>query len=438
MKLDYKEELNMENERFCENCGKKDVIETEDGRFLCADCATEFDYCFCEDCEQWKYGDEFHGLHRRNPRQFATYLCEDCLNDNSDYVQCSECGEWFDSSYSTMIDTAYDTVICLGCYEKDYVTCEKCGDVITVDDSEWDGGTDAYYCSSCYKKIQNIKGYSYKPQPIFTSLENGEVNKRYLNTNDTELMFGVELEIDDGDAPEDCADLLVSKSDDIYLKHDGSLSSDGIEIVTHPCSLEYHLKKLGWETISKTALSYGYRSHEAGDCGLHVHVGKQQLGLTNRERDYVVAKITMLIDRHWQKLKKFSRRRESQIRDWAAPPELGFEEMEDLTEDEALEITREETANRSRYQALNLHNFETIEFRIFNGTLKVSTIYATLQFVSNMCEYAMKHTVKDCLASQWEDIVFYEEYDELKNYLEERELLETEYKEPIKICKEGE
>lgn len=429
----------MENEKVCENCGAVEgITETEDGKFLCSNCVTELDYCYCEECGQWRYADEFHGLHRRNPRQFETYLCEDCLEDNSDYVQCSECEEWFDANYATMIDTAYDTTICLACYEDDYVTCEKCGDVITVADSKWDDNTDAYYCSSCYEKIQKIKDHNFKPQPIFASLENGEVKKRYLNIDDKELMFGVELEIDNGYAPEECADLLVSKSDDIYLKHDGSLSSDGIEIVTHPCSLEYHLKKLEWETISNTARSYSYESHNAGDCGLHVHVGRQQLGLTNRERNYAIKKITMLIDRHWAEIKKFSRRRESQIRDWAAPPELGFEEMENLTENEAIEIVDEKSFICSRYQALNLNNRETIEFRIFNGTLKVLTIYATLQFVSNICEYAMNHTVKECLASQWEDIVFYKEYDELKKYLEERGLLETEYKEPIKICEENE
>ena len=429
----------MENEKVCENCGAVEgITETEDGKFLHNNCVTELDYCYCEECGQWRYADEFHGLHRRNPRQFETYLCEDCLEDNSDYVQCSECEEWFDANYATMIDTAYDTTICLACYEDDYVTCEKCGDVITVADSEWDDNTDAYYCSSCYEKIQKIKDHDFKPQPIFASLENDKVKKIYLNIDDKELMFGVELEIDNGYAPEECADLLVSKSDDIYLKHDGSLSSDGIEIVTHPCSLEYHLKKLGWENISNAARSYSYESHNAGDCGLHVHVGRQQLGLTNRERNYAIKKITMLIDRHWAEIKKFSRRRESQIRDWAAPPELGFEEMENLTENEAIEIVDEKSFTCSRYQALNLRNRETIEFRIFNGTLKTSTIYATLQFVSNICEYAMNHTVKECLASQWEDIVFYKEYDELKNYLAERGLLETEYKEPIKICEENE
>lgn len=427
----------MENEKVCENCGAaEDIVETEDGNFLCINCAKELDCSFCEECEQWKNADRFHGLHRRNPRQFETYLCEDCLEENDDYIKCYECGEWFDTNYSAMVDTSYGTTICVGCYEENYVTCEKCGEVITVGDAEWDDDTNAYYCTSCYEKRQNIKNYSYKPQPIFTSLENGEVKKRYIDAADETLMFGIELEIDTGYAPEDCADLLVSKSDDIYLKHDGSLSEDGIEIVTHPCSLEYHMKKLGWENISNAALSYSYESHNAGDCGLHVHVGRRQLALSNWKREYTVAKIVMLIDRHKLEIKRFSRRKESQIRDWAALPNLGFEEMENLTEDKAIEIAGSENGNHSRYQALNLNNSETIEFRIFNGTLKVSTIYATLQFVSNMCEYAMNHTVKECLASQWEDIVFYKEYDELKKYLEDRGLLETEHKEPIKICEE--
>lgn len=72
---------------------------------------------------------------------------------------------------------------------------------------------------------------------------------------------------------------------------------------------------------------------------------------------------------------------------------------------------------RGRYQAVNLQNRNTIEFRIYNGTLKVSTLYATLQFTSNICKYAMTHSFDDCFASQWKDVAEYETYPELAEYL---------------------
>ncbi len=77
---------------------------------------------------------------------------------------------------------------------------------------------------------------------------------------------------------------------------------------------------------------------------------------------------------------------------------------------------------RGRYVAVNLQNSETVEFRLFNGSLKLNTIYATLQFVSNLCLYAKNKSMDDVLASQWNDICNYQKYDELTAYLNERGL----------------
>ena len=85
---------------------------------------------------------------------------------------------------------------------------------------------------------------------------------------------------------------------------------------------------------------------------------------------------------------------------------------------------------RGRYQAVNTQNRNTIEFRIYNGTLKVSTLYATLQFTSNICKYAMTHSFDDCFASQWKDVAEHETYPELAEYLVSRNLDDVPYLEP--------
>ena len=39
-----------------------------------------------------------------------------------------------------------------------------------------------------------------------------------------------------------------------------------------------------------------------------------------------------------------------------------------------------------RYTCVNLTNFDTIEFRLFRGTLKLNTFLATLQMVDRICD----------------------------------------------------
>ena len=64
--------------------------------------------------------------------------------------------------------------------------------------------------------------------------------------------------------------------DHIYIKHDGSLD-DGMEIVTHPMTLECHCNEMPWQTVMQEAISMGYLSHQCGTCGLHVHVNRSSL-----------------------------------------------------------------------------------------------------------------------------------------------------------------
>ena len=92
---------------------------------------------------------------------------------------------------------------------------------------------------------------------------------------------------------------------------------------------------------------------------------------------------------------------------------------------------------RGRYVAVNLQNSETVEFRLFNGSLKLNTIYATLQFVSNLCLYAKNKSVDDVLASQWYDICNYQKYDELTAYLHERGLDSVPHLEPRQYSHAG-
>lgn len=315
------------------------------------------------------------------------YVCSDCASRH--YYHCCACDEWHTYGRMAYLDQNSDDAICISCSDW-WAQCEDCGRIMRDYDANWSEDDNAYYCDDCiddHRGSAYIHDYGYKPAPAIMR-EPGE--------DEDVRIYGVELEIDDGDDADDCARDLVGITGAIYLKHDGSLGDDGIEIVTHPCSLAYHLDRLPWDDIVQTARAHDYTSHDAETCGLHVHIGRDQLDADAPE------KLVALVDSIWEKLVKFSRRSERALDRWAEKPDAYIMDLDDDA------TAKEKTAKvygKGRYQAVNLRNHETIELRLFRGSLRLQTIRATLQLVDTLCEYIGTHTVQQCAAATWADIM---------------------------------
>ena len=129
-----------------------------------------------------------------------------------------------------------------------------------------------------YTIIENspIHDYYFKPRPVFYG--------------DGPRYFGVELEIDDGGECDSSAEVLMDIANQsktlAYCKHDGSLD-DGFEIVTHPMPLDCQLHEMLWAEVLDKAIGMGYLSHQAGTCGLHVHVSRKAFGDTPDAQDNI-------------------------------------------------------------------------------------------------------------------------------------------------------
>lgn len=424
-----KEENEMDTERCCDDCGEKiaeddEFYETADGRIICESCY-EDSYFTCEDC-----GDIYPMDDAVSVNGGEMYVCQDCADNTGNYHHCVSCDEYFTSRSRGYYELANGDCVCDRCADGNVAECNDCGEYFWIDDMEEDEdgwGDTIYFCPNCARgRKKKIHDYSYKPAPKYKVHNHDEF---WTDDSIKELLFGVELEIDKGNDPEDVAEEITEAHDDIYCKHDGSLDH-GVEIVSHPCTLEYHLKDLGWDDICGIALSNNFKSHEARTCGLHVHVGRRQLSENISEQNDNIAKIIILVDRHWDNIVKFTRRTESQLSRWAERPEI-INRVKSLSDGVIGRKVMNTIDNCGRYQAVNLQNRNTIEFRIYNGTLKASTLYATLQFTSNICKYAMTHSFDDCFASQWKDVAEYETYPELAEYLVSRNLDDVPYLEPI-------
>ena len=330
-------------------------------------------------------------------------ICHDCYENHT--AICAHCGEriW-------IYDDAGDsyTHLCRSCYEHHYVACERCGRIIRQSDAYYPEEDDYPYCQDCndeYLSKKMIHDYNYKPEPIFYG--------------DGERYFGVELEVDGAGEDADKAEAVLSAAhrnglEYIYCKHDGSLE-DGFEIVTHPMTLEFHQTEMPWQVICSEAIEQGYRSHQCSTCGLHIHVNRSAFGESEYLQDQAIARVLYFFEKHWEELLKFSRRTQRQLERWAA--RYGYQEQPR----DILNHAKKSYGN-GRYTCVNLTNTDTIEFRIFRGTLKMNTIIATLQLVNRICDLAIFMSDEEVKNLAWSDFVYGVTESELIQYLKERML----------------
>ena len=206
--------------------------------------------------------------------------------------------------------------------------------------------------------------------------------------------------------------------ENLYCKHDGSLD-DGFEMVTHPMTLAYHQSEMPWADILRKAVQMGYTSHQAGTCGLHVHVNRNAFGETEARQDAVIARILFFFEKNWEELLKFSRRTQYQLDQWAA--RYGYKDQPKELLDHA-----KKSAHAVRYTSINLTNKNTIEFRIFRGTLKCNTLIATLQLLDRICDVALFMSDEELKAMSWTTFVSGCTQPELVQYLKERRLYVNE------------
>lgn len=346
-------------------------------------------------------------------------FCPDCSERQT--VVCRDCGSRIWRS------DAVDDNLCQRCYEYNYTECSECGRVIRYDNAYYtddDEDTHDYpYCESCYyeRREKFIHDYYYKPDPIF-----------YGSELKDSIYLGVELEIDDGYENESNAEEILNTanavSEHIYIKHDGSLDS-GFEIVSHPMSLAYQREQMPWREVLKKCINLGYSSHQSETCGLHIHVNREAFGNTDYEQENAIARLIYFYEKFWTEILRFSRRTEEQVNRWASRYGCAISTCKN-----SLDTAKKKGLRR--YTAVNLTNKNTIEFRIFRGSLRYETFIATIEFTYYLCGLAKKLSDEYFHSMSWLDFVSgidAKEYPELISYLKIRRLYINE---PVKETEE--
>lgn len=335
-----------------------------------------------------------------------------------DYYYCDICDNYY-SSDTAMHEDIHGNSVCENCCNDLYTTCYECGEIIGYDEAhEYHDHT---YCERCYDEycdnlIGRYENTNYDPvydREYF----------RQMSSEDTVEYFGVELEVEEGERGDlnEAAYEIDEITSDVSMKHDGSLKhyggrSCGFEIVSPPCTLEYHKQRFPWNQIQTVCRNNGMVSHDSDNCGLHIHVSREAFGEDETTQCLHIAILLMLQKRFATKFHKFSRRDAGHY---------CYDNDIDIDKNDNFKVIKEKynKEKSNRYYQINVENEHTVEFRCFKGTLVYETLIASLEFAATLVRYSTQITIADIESVQWEDIFANTEYPTLKKYMISRGLL---------------
>ncbi len=314
---------------------------------------------------------------------------------------CSYCGHNYDHASDVYIDQ-FGTIICCDCRSK-FLYCELCGRYMPRSSNDYQETRIGITCNTCidsgayneyfseydrkfYREYGSaINNYSYKPRPRFVGKTN---NARY---------FGLELEVSlptSNNITDRFKQFTAFKLVDslnrfkngnychekfAYCKNDATCD---LEIVTHP-----HTKERIYETMHKICAflndtrfkSENMHEIKSNSCGLHIHVSKNAFWNEFRSFTENIGKIIYFFEKCQNNVFIFSRRNYEDFNEWCRiPSSYNSDSMVDR-----YYFNR----SRGRHIAINCQPENTIEFRIFEGTIDEKKIFAAVEFIDCLIDF---------------------------------------------------
>lgn len=368
----------------CEDCGKlvrtDSTFNTHDGRLICDTCRYDH-YHLCDCCEELYNDDDLRWI-----EDTEEYLCDDCYS-NGDYFRCDDCGNYY----------SYDV----------------------LHDSE-DGSS---YCSDCYQNHMRIMPYGTKVEHVDSI---NMFQKTAEDRKDHKLFYGIELEVCANRGLEDSVkhtlDLLGEEN--IIIKHDGSLPDDsGYEIVTAPMSYNRHHEF--WRKffeVERDGKHYAkdLSSFNTDCCGIHIHISRDALQLAD------ICKIVFFVNEPTNTpFINFIASRGSN--DYAQIKRKSLGDLQSISKFGRL-------GYNDRYEAVNLCNDNTIEIRVFKGTVEQISFFKNLEFVDCLIKFIKNKTFLQLSYDEFLRFLhkYKDKYTNLYNWIMDKD---THYRGILKECK---
>ena len=330
-------------------------------------------------------------------RGWATPSCGPC-EDNGTIQYCAGCDGW-DVGY--VLD---DWDNCEPCAEM-HSECDACGymgmlESDLCEECEYEGG-ESYDFNGLRDYHDNPPMEFYDANDIVNYIE--KPGKYYM---------GVEIELEDA---VDIVAPVIPEFPRLWASHDGSLGSQGVEIISHPGTLAAWNDgtMIDWdhwvnEIHDKVPSQIKYKSN-----GIHVHVSRTAFNnpKTDKHSAAHLYRFMMFIQWHQQAVQYVANRKGSaHYCKWNGKKDI-------KSRKEEAEV---KSGYTDRYRPINTNNRATIELRMFNGRSDPAFIMRCIQFTASVVEYTRHRSGKDGLS--WEGYVRYvlanaKDYDALAMHL---------------------
>ena len=399
----------MENNlNVCGVCGNTlgenyQVIEDE---MVCSNCSEHITHC--EHCGKT--------IDDRNEYTYSyngDYYCDECYYEL--FRNCDRCG---DTIPVDECNWSNDNPYCDNCYEGMFCECSSCGEVINRDEAYI--LDDEYFCEECYEVYESntniINGYHDRDL---------ELSLKKADCDDLDWYLGFELEVERGRGngldKQQMARYIRRNYPELGLvfETDGSLSN-GFEIISQPMTINYiYQHSEDFKGILQALQNNDFKSHDTSTCGLHVHVSRTALGEgTNATKN--LNKLILFTETFKEEIKRFSRRDNYSYCKFTSDTRG----LKNNTYYKSSEILKRLNDMGSRYQVVNTTNEDTIEIRVFRGTLKYETFMATLEFVYNMFKCITETPTRKI---NFNKVIKYTDTLYLQDYCTEKEIYNSTY-----------
>ena len=339
--------------------------------------------------------------------------CVTGFHADKDFMHQLGDGDWAFSDLCWFFDAWDEYVLYSDTEEHECRDCDGYQHYMRAPTSWWQ---DRYYCNSCSCYIECDEDYfEFEDECRWCNDERkGRIIEGYSESHENEPVFfgepekgknwvglGFELEVDCSEtnskynnetARNLCAECGL-EDNEMRFAHDGSLNY-GFECISQPHTVrDFWSKQSKWQKMLSYLSSKGYKSHDPGTCGLHVHVTREMFGSTKTLQDNAIAKVYTFFDDNWDNIVKISRRRS-----------FSYCHKNELYPDDMMNViggkkTKYECwKEKSKFEgghgvALNNSNRATFEYRLGRGTLNSWSFFSWIDFVLTITKNAKRITI---------------------------------------------
>jgi hypothetical protein len=298
--------------------------------------------------------------------------CPECAKNY--LIRCSRCHSYFDKR-STKTKTHNEEVFCENCSAEFFKICYGCGQEFFIE--LLNRHRNLLFCNLCMTNLVVIKEYNFTPDKF---------NTQKLSW-DNELYLGLELEIETNQPPEQdeylASDILkflktLQLGQSFYIKHDGTVK--GFELVSQPATLKYIHTNIPWFNILKWLREQNFTSYKSGNCGLHIHLNKPFFTAID------IHKLRLFFMTNNIFIYEFSKRKGYNDK---------YCQYENINPSNFIKDGKRQDG---KYWAIRTRTDKknTVEFRVFRGTLSYPRFIASLQFCDALSHYIKLVSIVSC------------------------------------------